>query len=289
MMIEPAEFYANPETMTTNVYQVDQKSMKPGAILKAALAEFHAYRDMLVENGVIVTTGRGHKGCPDMVFPNWASTHEGGKLVLYPMMNANRRAERVPEIIAFLKKMYPHVIDMTAFEKKGKYLEARGSIVSDRVNKVAYAALSPRTDRDLAKKWAKKMGYKIEIFETLSHTGKPVYHTDLVMWIGSTVAGICSPCITEEHRARVVERLGRYHEVVEFSMDQLQHFCGNALEVRGHDDKPMLAMSGAAHKALTRKQKAVLDRHFDKLLHSPLPTLEKYGGGSARCTLMELY
>lgn len=288
MMMEPAEFYANPETMETNVYQVAEDLSKD-EIFNLALAEFRAYRDMLVENGVIVTTARGYEGCPDMIFPNWVSTHDDGRMVLYPMLNDNRRAERDPAVIEFLEKSYSEIVDMTHYEEQGMFLEARGSIVSDRVNKVGYTALSPRTNADLARKWAEEMGYEVEIFDTLSHTGKPVYHTDLVMYVGSTMAAVCAPAIVEKDRARVVDRLSKTHEVVELSMEQLQSFCGNALEVRGEHDEPMLAMSSAAFGALTDDQRAVMGKHFTRLLHSPIPTLEKYGGGSARCMLLELY
>lgn len=289
MMIEPAEFYANPETMETNVYQIDQSDVDGAEINRNALAEFHAYRDMLVRNGVIVTTALGYKDCPDMIFPNWASTHINGRMVLYPMLSDNRRAERAPEVIEFLKKAYPDLVDLTSYEQQGLYLEARGSIVSDRINRVGYAALSPRTSREMVEKWADIMDYEVEIFDTLSHTGKPVYHTDLLIYVGTTMAGIVSPAIVEKDRARIVERLQSTHEIVEFSMDQLQHFCGNSLEVLGEGNQRMLAMSQAAYDALRPEQLKIMEQHFARILRSPLPTLEKYGGGSARCTLMELY
>lgn len=289
LMIEPAVFYANPETMETNVYQHEEASVDEKAVYDSALAEFKAYRDALVEAGVIVTTAFGHDDCPDMVFPNWVSTHLGRKMVIYPMLNHNRRAERVPEIINFLKRTYPDVIDLTPYENEGLFLEARGSIVCDRVNKVGYVALSARTSREMALKWADMMGYEVEIFDTLSHTGKPVYHTDLVMYVGTDMAGICAEAIVEKDRARVLERIKSTHDVVELSMEQLGSFCGNALEVRGAYEDKMLAMSSAAYEALTADQRAVMEKHFKRIIHKPLPTLEKYGGGSARCMLMELY
>lgn len=289
MMIEPAVFYANPETMSTNMYQHGEDKRSHDEIYQDALNEFRAYRDLLVENGVIVTTAFGHKDCPDMVFPNWASTHQDGRLVIYPMMNHNRRAERVPEIIAFLKQTYPDVIDLTSYEKEGLFLEARGSIVCDRVNKIGYVALSPRTSRELAEKWGEMMGYEMVIFETQSHTGQPVYHTDLVMHIGSTYAGVCAPCIVKADRARVLDKLNASRDVVEFTLSQLGTFCGNALEVRGSYNDPMLTMSSAAYKSLSEEQRSRIEGHFKKILHAPLDTLERYGGGSARCTLMELY
>lgn len=288
MMIEPAVFYANPETMDTNVYQSEGNEPRE-VIHKRALAEFRVFRDKLVENGVIVTTAYGHKECPDMVFPNGMSTHEDGRLVIYPMFNANRRPERTPEIVAFLKKMYPNVVDLTPYEQKGMFLEARGSIVADRVNRVAYVALSKRTNRELAMKWGEIMNYEVEVFDTMSHTGKPVYHTDLVMYVGSTVAGVCAECIAEKDRERVMRRIRDTHDVVEFSLQQLASFCGNALEVLGHFNDRYLAMSEAAYKSLRPDQLSTLEKHFKKILRGSLPTLEKYGGGSARCMLMELY
>lgn len=288
MMIEPADFYANPQTMETNVYQIDKNDVEKD-IYSKALSEFRVFRDLLVAQGVIVTTAYGHKDCPDMVFPNWASTHIDGKMVIYPMLNENRRSERVPEIINFLKKMYPDVLDLSSFEKEGKFLEARGSIVCDRVNKVGYAALSARTSEEMVVKWGELMGYEMVIFNTQSHTGHPVYHTDLVMYIGTKIAAICLECIDPSQRDVVAQKLRATHEVVELSSEQLQNFCGNALEVRGHYNDPYLATSEAAYNALNKSQKDQILSHVKDFIFSPLPTLEKYGGGSARCTLMELY
>ncbi|MCB1651763.1 MAG: amidinotransferase [Alphaproteobacteria bacterium] len=287
-MIEPAVFYANPETMPTNAYQIDGHEHHD-AVFQRALSELRGFRDNLVAHGVMVTTAKGFQECPDMVFPNWASTHAGGQMILYPMLNANRQAERDPAIIKALSKAYPEVIDWTGYEKDGLCLEARSSIVSDRVNKRGFAALSQRTSRELVDKWADFMGYEIEVFHTRSHTGGPVYHTDLVIWIGSTLAGVCSECIVEEDRERIVKALQSTHEVVEFDNAQLRSFCGNALEVTNREGKRILVLSDTAEAALNDNQRAVISQHFDTLIHSPLDTLETYGGGSARCCLMELY
>ena len=149
-MIEPAVFYANPETMPTNAYQIDGHEHHD-AVFQRALSELRGFRDNLVAHGVMVTTAKGFQECPDMVFPNWASTHAGGQMILYPMLNANRQAERDPAIIKALSKAYPEVIDWTGYEKDGLCLEARSSIVSDRVNKrgVLRRFYGSRTDEDL--------------------------------------------------------------------------------------------------------------------------------------------
>lgn len=288
MMIRPAEFYANPETAATNAYQAGT-GRPDGEILRAALAEFDGFYEILTAAGLRITTGEGIAGCPDMVFPNWFFTHDSGELVLCPMLNPNRQAERTEDLVRLLRGFYPRVLDWTGHEKEGRALESTASIVSDHINRRAYAALSARTDEVLARQWAAHRGYEIEIFETRSHTGIPVYHTDCVMWIGTTLAGICDPVILGEGRERIVGKLKETHEVVRFTADQLRTFCGNALEVEGPSGEKMLSISEGALGALDASQKALIGDHFAKILSAPLPTLEKYGGGSARCMLAELF
>ena len=288
MMIEPKVFYLNPETADTNHYQHDARADHAGT-LAAGLAEFRDFRDALVANGVIVTTAPGSAGCPDHVFPNWISTHEDRRMVVYPMLNPNRRAEKTPEIVGTLKKSYDVVLDMSRYEGSGLALEANGSLVLDRVNRIAYAGLSPRTSERLVHEWADAMGYRAVTFNTRDHTGSPVYHTDLIIFIGTEAAGICAPCIVEEDRDRVLSSLRATHDVIEFGGEQLRSFCGNALEVLGEGGAPMLAVSAAARASWSKDQEERLKAHFARFIEARIPTLEEYGGGSARCTLMELF
>lgn len=287
LMIEPASFYANPQTMETNAYQVDDDEPHMETTARA-LKEFRVFRDLLVANGVKITTARGHYNCPDMVFPNWFFTFADGRVMFCPMLNENRQEERTPDLKALMQKLYPEVIDWTEYEAFGLALESTASMVTDRVNKKTYCAVSSRSDEGLARKWADFMGYKLELFHTQSHKGIPVYHTDCTMWIGSTLAGVCSECIVDDDRARIVSSLRKTHEVIEFTNEQLQAFCGNALEVVGEGGKKFLALSERAMTAMDERQLAVCQEHFAKLLYSPLGTLEQYGGGSARCMLAEL-
>jgi hypothetical protein len=291
LMVEPASFYANPETMETNVYQVEETEPRD-VVFQKALGEFRAFRDALVEKGVMVTTVRGYEDCPDMVFPNCLSTHrddEAGKLFIYPMLNENRQAERDDDLIEVLQRSYGVTEDWTRYEAEGRAIESTASIVMDRVNKVGYSGLSARSDRDLVQKWCDLQGYELVGFETQSHAAKPVYHTDCVMWIGTTLAGVCSESIVEADRARVMAAIKKTHKVVEFDTEQLKAMCGNALEVVGEGGLRFLAMSSGAYDALREDQEKVILQHFDSIIHSPLDTLEKYGGGSARCMLMELF
>lgn len=289
-MIEPACFYANPETMDTNVYQAQGAGDEtPEQVFAQALAEFRNFRDRLVAGGVIVTTARGYPDCPDMVFPNWMSTHQEGVFFLYPMRNENRRAERSPEMIAAFRDAYPGFIDWSDCEARGLFLESTASIVSDHVNKVGYSGLSGRTNRELVEKWGAVMGYEMEIFETASHRDIPVYHTDFLMYIGTDMAGLCAPCIVEKDRARVVERLSASHDLLMLSAAQLQSNCGNALEVVGTGDARLLTMSESAYAALSAAQKDKIARYYKTVITADLQTLERYGGGSARCMLMEIF
>ncbi|MEC7575695.1 MAG: arginine deiminase-related protein, partial [Pseudomonadota bacterium] len=173
---------------------------------------------------------------------------------------------------------------------EGANLESTASICRDHVNKIGYAALSARTDIRLAERWADHFGYKLIPFDTQSHTGKPIYHTDVLMHIGSEVATICAECISDDaQRKMVLDSLNATHEVVELSMEQLLSFCGNALEVKGPEGEKILVMSEAAYKALKPEQIKVYEAHLDKILHTPLYTVERYGGGSARCMMLELF
>ena len=289
-MVEPAAFYANPQTITTNAYQFEGEAESRDITLSKARTEFRNYRDMLVEKGVMVTSVLGHKDCPDMVFPNWASTYDDGRLIIYPMLNENRAAERTPKVINWLKHYYPDVTDWSGYEAKNMALESTASIVADHVNRRAYSGRSQRTSPELVEKWADFMGYDVISFDTLCHAGIPVYHTDFLMYIGTKMAGICAEVITDEAlRKEVLNRLRETHEVVEFTPEQLQANCCNALEVVGAKEERMLTMSKAAFEALDNTQIKIIGKYYDTLICPDLTTLEKYGGGSARCMLMELF
>ena len=52
-------------------------------------------------------------------------------------------------------------LDLSAYEKDGRFLEGTGSLVLDRIHRIAYISRSERSDIDLAHLWAKKMGSSI--------------------------------------------------------------------------------------------------------------------------------
>ena len=288
MMMEPARFHANPQTKETNTYQYDDPAdISP--VHQQAVAEYRALRDLLVSKGIIVVSTFGQEASPDDVFcNNWVSTLSGGRMTLYPMLADNRRIERRPDLLEFLGKMYTQVLDLSTEELNGKFLESTGSHWLDRVNKIAYIGLSSRTNQELAQRWCDHYGFEPVFFNTKNHAGKPVYHSDVMMYIGTKVVGICAECILPEDRQRVLDKLAEHRDIVEISMDQLKSFCGNSLEVKGHD-KNYLVMSEQAYNAYTQEQKNKLLQYVDSILYSDISTIEKYGGGSARCMLLELF
>ncbi len=292
-MTEPVNFHCNIQTMETNTYQSPDPD-DVDAVRKNAHSEFLALRDKLVVAGVTVTTVLGHTDSPDDIFPNWASTHildDGSRgLIYYPMLNENRRIERRPEMKEILERQYKVIADLSDAEHQNLALESTSALWMDRMHKVAYSAVSLRSDTGLAQKWCDMMGYDYVPFNTRNHVGKPVYHSDVMMFIGTEFVGVCLECILPEDRTRVhakIEQSGR--EIIEISMSQLREFCGNSLEVSARDGTKKLVMSGSAYRAYTDAQKKVFLKYVSEIIWSDLPTIQTYGGGAARCMMLEMF
>jgi len=237
---------------------------------------------------------------PDSVFPNnWFSTHtdlEVGEctLVLYPMKSPNRRRERRPEFLSRLHsfRRYTHVYDLTREEvsKTPRYLEGTGSLVLDRPHRTAYMAISERSDQKLARTWARVMGYEVIPFHATDGHGRPIYHTNVMMCIGTHVAVFCAESVEDSReRALILDRLrSTGHEVVTITREQMCHFCGNVLEIESRYGRPVMAMSTGAYHAFTPEQRQVLREHLDDLVHADIRTIEVVGGGGVRCSIAEL-
>jgi hypothetical protein len=162
-------------------------------------------------------------------------------------------------------------------------------MVFDRVNKIVYAATSPRTNANLTKKWCDDNNFELVLFETASHKGDPIYHTDVFMYVGQKVIGICFDVILPKYRDIVKRKVSKHHDVFEISERQILDFCGNSLEAKNEENEFFLIMSSRAFIALSDDQKNKLSKYYKKIIHSDLSTIEKYGGGSARCMLNELF
>lgn len=290
MVMEPGRFHANPQTKSTNLYQHDDdKNIM--AIHEKAVEEFRRFRDLLVRHGINVLTTLGVSESPDDIFcNNWVSTHRDekgqGTMVLYPMLADNRKIERRPELLVLLGKQYDATIDLSSYEARGMALESTGALALDRLNRIAYSNVSGRSHDAPAREWAQKTGYELVRFET-DYNGLPVYHADVVLWLGTGLAGICSECLLD--RDGMLALLRRHREVLEFTNTQMKAFCGNSLEVIGRGGERMLVMSAAGVKTLTAEQERKLAEHYTTIISPDIPTIEYYGGGSARCMLLELY
>ena len=288
-MVEPKVFFMNPQTASSNHYQIDDNSKDSKAILNAAKKEFNNFKNCLIKNGVEVMAMKGSEECPDHIFPNWFITFEDKTFQIFSMLAENRRKEKTPEMIKKLSEEYNLTRDLSSLEGRNIFLESTSSMVFDRVNRVVYLTISPRANAGLANEWCNENNYELVMFETESHTGSPIYHTDVLMYVGTTAIGICYEVIKPEYRDLVRERVERYHDVIEIKKEQLLNFCGNCLEIPDKDGNLQLAMSTAAFNAYTELQKEQIEKHFKKIVHSDISTIEKYGGGSARCMLAELF
>ena len=289
-MIEPEVFHSNEQTLASNHSQSENDdALSLDEIKKRALLEFDNLKSEIEKNDLKVTSMKGIEECPDHIFPNWFITFDDLTVQLFSMKAENRRLEKTPEMVDFLKEKYDLAGDLSSFEEKDMFLEATSSMVFDRVNRVVYAGLSPRTNKELTEKWCADNNYELVLFETASHQGPPIYHTDVFMYVGQKVIGICLDVILPEYRELVRSKVSKYHDVFEINKDQILDFCGNALEAKNAQDQYFLIMSSRAFNAYSEDQKVILSKYYKKIIHSDLTTIEKFGGGSARCMLNELF
>ena len=288
-MIEPESFYVNEQTAFTNHYQKEVSDESPQIIAEKALDEFHNLKNKIEEKGIKVTSLKGSKDCPDHIFPNWFITFQNKTMQIFSMMAPNRRKEKKLSMIEHLTETYELTYDMSYLEKKDIFLESTSSMVFDRVNRIVYAGISPRTNAVQLIIWCRNNDFELVLFETESHTGSAIYHTDVLMYVGTDIVGICFDVIKPVHRDYVKEKVWQHHEVVELSSEQIEEFCGNAIEAQNADNELFLIMSSRAFKSLNQEQINKLLTSYKEIIHSDIPTIEKYGGGSARCMLTELF
>jgi len=290
LMIRPVGFAYNPETAETNAFQ--QNDYKRDNAQERALKEFNQMVRMLRDHGihVIIIEDTVDPPTPDSIFPNnWISTHRNKNVVLYPMQAVSRRFERRADIVNQLAELYvmEDIVDMTAYEKDNKFLEGTGSMVLDRERKLCYACLSPRTDKELVNEFCKKLEYTPVLFHAFDQNGIPVYHTNVIMSVGHDYLVICAESITDEVERNHVRTISGL-PVIEISLEQMNNFAGNMLEVTGKNEEYYLVMSTRAYQSLLPNQITELEKHA-AILHSPLETIEELGGGSARCMMAEIF
>ena len=293
VMIRPFRFYPNPETASDNAFQREAVATEADTISRAAQTEFDQAVEVLRTASVTVhifeDTALPEK--PDAVFPNnWFSTHHDGRVALYPMYSPARRNERRRDVIDELRKSYRinALVDYSPYEQRGLHLEGTGSLVLDYVNRIAYVSLSKRSDRALVEIFCQDFAFEPILFESVGDDGRPIYHTNVVMCVGSEFALIGLDLIADPGQRETIRRRleASGKKVIELDRAQIANFAGNALELR-NDSEKLLVLSSRAVAALTTEQRNVIEGHA-RLVPLALPTIE-LAGGSARCMLAAIH
>ncbi|HEX4707460.1 MAG TPA: arginine deiminase-related protein [Candidatus Udaeobacter sp.] len=293
LMVRPRKFYPNPETAADNSFQA-RVDCAADALSEVARIEFDAAVQTLHAAGVNVNvfedTAEPEK--PDAVFPNnWISTHHDGRIALFPMYSNLRRRERRQDIVEELRQHYrvTEVIDYSPFEDEGCYLEGTGSLVFDDLNKIAYVSLSNRSNSKMIQRFADDFSYEPVTFTSIGSNGQAVYHTNVMMCVGTAFAMVGMEMIANKaERQRVRARLEKTGKViVELSADQIANFAGNAIELHNKGGEKLLVLSSRAACALNEEQRGTLTR-YARLVPLELPTIE-LGGGSARCMIATIH
>lgn len=295
LMVRPAAFGANAETAASNAFQ-DRSAYDPAAVRDAARREFDTLAGRLDAAGVevVIVEDPPDPATPDAVFPNnWISFHQDGVVVLYPMLSPLRRLERRRELIDTVRatgRSVRRVADLTRWEQEERFLEGTGSLVLDHKARVAYACESPRTHREPLEAWCRELGYVPHLFAATGPDGTPVYHTNVVMCVGETFAVACLESVPDPAvRHGIAVRLrdtGR--ELVELTRGQMSSFAGNLLALATRSGEAVIALSESAWGSFTPPQRRRLERH-GAVVSAGIPTIERYGGGSVRCMLAEIF
>ena len=296
LMVRPAAFGWNPETAASNAFQ-QRAAGQAGDLGARALAEFDALASALAAGGVGVfaVDEPGPSACPDAVFPNnWVSLHHDGTVVLYPMLAPSRRIERRMELITRLDELggysVSQLLDLSHHELSGRYLEGTGSVVFDHAARAAFACRSPRTDESVLGELCAELGYEPVAFDAVDQAGMPIYHTNVLLSVGTRSAILCADAVAGPDRGILLERLqsdGR--RVVTIDQAQMAEFAGNALELRASGGGSVLAVSERAWRAVGPADREVLRDCVDAVVASPVPTIERLGGGSVRCMIAEVF
>lgn len=297
-MIEPVDFRFNSQTAVNNYFQT--KPEDDSAAQEKALKEFRGMVAKLREHGVnvIVLQDTLDPHTPDSIFPNnWISFHENKMIALYPMFAKNRRVERrEDDVLALLEEKgfeAEEIMDYSSAEEDNVFLEGTGSIILDRVNKIAYACVSPRTDEELFYEFCEDFEYEPVLFEanhTVDNERKQIYHTNVMMCVGDEYAVIALSTIDDKtEKEFVINKLtSSGKEIIDITEEQMHQFAGNMLQVGGIGNSKYLVMSENAYNSLTQEQIDQIEK-FNPIIKVDINTIETLGGGSARCMMAEVF
>ncbi len=296
LMVRPANFSSNKETIETNKFQNDLTADLKENTQKQALREFDKMVNLLRDHGISVIDIDDIKELEntDAVFPNnWVSFHQDNTVVLYPMMARSRRSEKRYDILEYLTKYQSfkvdRIIDMSYLEEENLFLEGTGSMIFDRVNKTVFACKSSRTSLEALEIFCKDMGYNPIVFDAIIDN-YPIYHTNVMMSLGKKTAFLCSESIKDKADNLLIKNYFKDIEktIIEISPEQMNNFAGNVIEVENGKGESHIIMSDSAYKALDHKQLDSISS-VSNIIAIPLRTIERYGGGSARCMIAEIF
>jgi hypothetical protein len=291
LMIRPVAFAYNAETAVNNKFQF---AGNMEAAQAKALHEFDAFVDKLRNNDidVLIANDTPQPHTPDSIFPNnWISFHNEA-IVLYPMYATNRRTEKKQHVLdaLYAKLGKRRVVDLTGYETTNIFLEGTGSMVLDRDNKIAYACISERTHIKVLDDFCMQMGYTACTFSATDANGAEIYHTNVMMCVADKYVVICLAAVKSEkersHVMATIQKTGK--EIIPISMEQMNRFAGNMLQLQNKKGEKILVMSEQAFNALTYDEISRLEK-YNRIVYSPLDTIELNGGGSARCMIAELF
>ena len=299
LMIRPVQFRMNEQTAVNNYYQKTIEHLSSDAVNALAVEEFDTFVQKLRAAGiqVVVVNDTKEFDTPYSIFPNnWISFHQNGTIALYPMFAENRRFERKESVVEAVEQKgfsIKHVVDYSEAEQENLFLEGTGSIILDREYQKAYCALSPRADEQLFIEFCEDFDFFPVIFsayQTVNQKREKIYHTNVMMCIGSTFAVICLDSIDDKkERKNVIYHLKKDNkDIIEITEDQVNQFAGNMLQLLGKNNTPFLIMSQSAFDSLRADQLSKLEKHT-KIISSSLQTIEACGGGSARCMMAEIF
>ena len=280
-LVEPSNFNFNIETFNSNIFQNDSQFNKQNVF-----EEFDNLTSTLDKNKISFNILKSPKNSPDSIYPNnWVVTFEDGTYDLFSMQSPNRRIERSNSNINFLNTNYSLKNDLTVYEKQNIFLEGTGSLVLDRVNKTVYMAESNRSNVSLASKWSQLRGYDLVHFKSYIDK-KPTYHTNVLMFITDKFAGICFDSISDSKN--LLSNIKKTHKILNLSIEQVRNFSGNAIVVRNITNEAKFLISSSGLKALDLIQIKFIEKYYD-IVEINIPTIERIGGGSVRCMLLELF
>lgn len=292
LLVRPASFGFHPAAASSNAFA----KAPDGEVRAQALAEFDALARRLSQARVntLILEDSAEPAKPDAVFPNnWVSFHGDGTVVLYPMATAARRLERnIDGITALLKGSgfeVRRVLDLTGHEGRERFLEGTGSLILDRPRRQAFASLSIRTDRDVIAEFDEQLDYSTLVFEAADARGQPIYHTNVLLSLGTHFAVLCTEAVAPAARGALIAEIeagGR--SIIEVDYAQMGQFACNLIELRNRDGDPVIALSAAALNAFTPEQRRALEG-LGELVDVAIPTIEAVGGGSVRCMIADVH